>query len=317
MSSRAARAVRRIERFALSPARAEPLAALRIGLASVLLVQAALVAPSYRELYGRAGLVSGPLREMMRRPGMPHLDVLLGVVHARTETSILAITGVVYVAALAALLVGLRTRLSAALSWFLHMALLTTGAGTNYGADRLAHVFLFYAMAAPSGAAISLDRILAHRPSSPSSGARLALRVAQIHLALVYLTSGLTKAWCPGWRDGDVIWRVLTTPEYARFGFDFSWLAGFPLVAVVAGWTVLAVEVGYAALIWPKRTRRLWIAATLALHLGIIVFMGLVLFGAIMIVLTVALFGVDAEPSAGGSAAPADAAGGQADERVE
>jgi hypothetical protein len=122
------------------------------------------------------------------------------------------------------------------------------------------------------------------------------LRLVQLHLCIVYLTTGLAKASSAGWRDGDVIWRVLMTPEYARLGFDFSWLAAHAWAAVAMGWTVLVVEIGYAALVWPRFTRRAWIAATVALHLGIAVFMGLAVFGAVMIVLTVAAFGVDAEP---------------------
>jgi hypothetical protein len=203
---------------------------------------------------------------------------------------------VVYLASLGALLVGFRARGAASLAWLLHVVLLTTGEGTNYGADRLAHVFLFYLMWAPSGDALSLDRALARTPSPPSPGARLALRVVQLELCAVYLSAGLPKVRSEGWRDGDVIWRVLMTPEYARFGIDFSWLAAHPWMAVVAGWTVLVVEIGYAVLVWPRRTRKAWVMATVGLHLGIIVFMGLVVFGAIMIVLTVAAFGVEAEP---------------------
>ena len=59
------------------------------------------------------------------------------------------------------------------------------------------------------------------------------------------------------------------SPDYRRFGFDFSWLASHPWVAVLAGWAVLVVEIGYAVLIWRQSTRRAWILATVALHAGI------------------------------------------------
>jgi hypothetical protein len=218
------------------------------------------------------------------------------------EPTLASIVGVLYVAALGALLIGLGTRAAAVLAWLLHLVLMTTGQGTNYGADRLAHLFLFYLACAPSGDALSLDGALARRPSRASAGARFALRVVQIQLCVIYLAAGLGKATSEGWRDGDVIWRSLMTPEYARFGFDFAWLAGHPWLAVAAGWAVLVVEVGYAALIWPRRTRKAWVVAVVALHLGIAIFMGLVLFGALMIVLTVAAFGVDAEPGPSASA---------------
>jgi hypothetical protein len=51
--------------------------------------------------------------------------------------------------------------------------------------------------------------------------------------------------------------------------------------------------------IWPRRTRRIWILATVGMHLGIALLMGLGVFGAIMIAFTVAAFGVSAEPGRG------------------
>jgi hypothetical protein len=287
------------EGFAYRPARHEPLAALRIGLSSVLLGQAAMVAPAYRALYGGGGILRGPARALLAPPGLPHLDGLTRLLApaGACTSSVLLATGACYVLALVLLLLGLGTRAAATLSWFVHLALLATGRGTNYGADRLANVFLFYLVWAPAGGALSLDRRLTrrlHAHASPLS--RLALRVVQIHLCVVYAVSGMSKALSRSWWDGDAIWRSVMSPDYRRFGFDFSWLAHHPWVAIVAGWTVLVVEVGYAPLIWRRSTRQAWIVATVALHLGIAVFMGLTVFGALMIVLTIAAFGVDPEP---------------------
>ena len=290
-----------IERFAFTPARAEPLAALRIGLASVLLCQAAMIAPSYRELYGRGGLLPGPLQDFLARPGLPHLGGLIRLLAPAGvgEGAILAAAGGLYVLSLVALALGLRTRVAASLAWFLHLTLMTTGEGTNYGADQLSHIFLYYLVWVPSGAALSLDRFLRRARPGPSPLARLGLRVVQLHLCIVYLTGGVAKAMSHAWRSGDAIWRAVMTPEYRRFGFDFSWLASHPGVAIAAGWAVVAVEVGYVALIWPRKTRRAWVLCTVGLHLGIAVFMGLTVFGAVMIVLTAAAFGVGAEPGCG------------------
>jgi Vitamin K-dependent gamma-carboxylase len=292
---------RAIERFAFAPARGEPLAALRIGLASVLLGQAAMIAPSYREFYGRGGLLRGPLQDLLARPGLPHLGRLIRLLAPLGvgEGTILALGSGLYVLSLVALALGLATRVAAALAWFLHLTLMTTGEGTNYGADQLSHVFLYYLVWAPSGATLSLDRALRRVRPGPSPWARLALRVVQLHLCIVYLTAGVAKAMSPGWRDGDAIWRVLMTPEYRRFGFDFSWLAGHPGLATAAGWAVVAVEIGYAALVWPRKTRRAWVLCAVGLHLAIAVFMGLTVFGAVMVVLTTTAFGVSADPGGG------------------
>lgn len=290
-----------VERFAFTPASPAPLAALRIGLAAVLLVQAALIAPAFLELYGPHGILQGPLREAFSQLALPGIGWMadrlapLGV----DETSVLVGTGAVYVLSLVALLSGLWTRAAALLSWSTHRMLMVTADTTLYGADLFANIFLFYLIWIPSGAALSLDRWRTARapifaPAEPTSAARLGLRVVQLHLCIAYLASGLEKAMGASWWNGEAIWRSLMLPEYRQL--DFSWLAWHPFVAQAAGWAVLGVEIGYAFLIWPRLTRRAVVVATALLHLGIAAFMGLGVFGALMPVFTLAAFGVPADP---------------------
>ncbi|MDQ2659664.1 MAG: hypothetical protein M3Y03_04515, partial [Verrucomicrobiota bacterium] len=51
---------------------------------------------------------------------------------------------------------------------------------------------------------------------------------------------------------------------------------------------------GYPVLIWPKRTRLVWLIATCGMHLAIGLTMGMYLFALIMIVLNLAAFGAPA-----------------------
>ncbi|WP_437936568.1 hypothetical protein [Sorangium sp. So ce341] len=286
-----------VERFAFAPASAAPLAVLRIGLAAVLLVQAGMVAPALFDLYGRSGILQGPLVDALGRPASVRLGWLIGRLTTLGvgEEPVIVAVGASYVLALVALLAGWHARMAAAAAWLSHlMLLMMTADRTNYGVDRFANIFLFYLMWMPAGAALSLDRRLGRTPVGPTSVARLALRVVQVHLCIVYLASGLGKALGEQWWNGEAIWRTLNMPEYRQY--DFTWLAYHPWLAAGAGWMVLLVEIGYPLMIWPRRTRRLWIAATVALHVGIAVFMGLGIFGAIMAVLTISAFAVRADP---------------------
>ena len=79
--------------------------------------------------------------------------------------------------------------------------------------------------------------------------------------------------------------RRSLSPPFSTF--DLSWLARYPWIPMLAGWGTLVVEIGYAFLIWPRRTRKVWCIATIGLHLGIGLFMGLVFFSSVMILLTV------------------------------
>jgi vitamin K-dependent gamma-carboxylase-like protein len=295
--SRLSRIVAALDRFFLAPARATPLAALRIGLSLVLLLQATLIAPAFFALYERSGVLQGAVRDSLARPGLPDLGWLIRTLGRLgiEESVILTATGVIYLLSLTALLVGWRTRIAAVVAWLAHLTLMMTGSGTNYGADNFGNIFLFYLIWIPAGAELSLDRAAGRAPRGPTSTARLSLRVVQLHLCMVYLAGGLMKASGEQWWNGDAIWRSVMLPEYRQL--DFCWLADHPWVARVSGWMVILVETGYSIFIWPRRTRLLWIIAAVAMHLGIALFMGLGVFGAIMIAFTVAAFGVSAEPT--------------------
>jgi hypothetical protein len=117
--------------------------------------------------------------------------------------------------------------------------------------------------------------------------------VLQIHLCIVYLATGLEKAMGIDWWNGEAIWCSLMRRDLC--GWDMSWLARFPGLAMLAGWGTLLVEIGYTAFIWPSKTRRLWAAATISLHIGIAIFLGLTSFAAIMSVFTFSAFMVSSE----------------------
>src|SRR5262249_12682901 len=131
---------------------------------------------------------------------------------------------------------------------------------------------------------------------APSPSARLALRVLQAHLCVVYGSSGLVKASGHEWWDGVAIWRAVMQPE-TGCPLGFGWLAWWPWVASLAGWATLLVEVGFPILAWPRRTRVPWLLAAVGLHLGIAFALGLASFSAVMVVFDVAAFLIPAGPS--------------------
>ena len=63
-----------------------------------------------------------------------------------------------YVGALTTLLVGWRTRASAAVAWTVHVMLGASGTASTYGVDQWANIALFYCLWAPVGDTWSADR---------------------------------------------------------------------------------------------------------------------------------------------------------------
>jgi hypothetical protein len=279
----------------------------RIGLAGVLLLQALALMESLLPLFGSRGIVQWPVGALLTGPEVPHPSWLMAALGPMGVSAEACLRGVfvAYVAGLAGLLLGWQTRASAVLAWATHLLLMSAGPAAVYGVDTFAQIALFYCLVMPVGDALSADAWSRGRADRPSALARLSLRVLQVHLCVVYFSSGLDKAEGAQWWDGEAIWRGLMRPEFNQV--DVSWLPQVPWLAVALGWSTLVIELGYAVFIWPRRTRALWAVLAIGLHAGIAVMMGLWSFSAVMIVLTSSAFLVPAEPPEPRRAAEPDA----------
>jgi hypothetical protein len=263
------------------PVSARPLTALRVGLPVLLLVHLVWLSDDILSLHGSRGIIPWELTNLLRDPWVPGLPTLasafspLGI---STHTAIIVLLSG-YAGSLVALALGFHARLSAFLAWALHLSLVTSGFASFYGVDQIANTFLFYLVLLPSG-----------RGTIPVG----FLRLMQVHLCVIYLAAGLEKAMGRQWWNGEAIWQAVTQPVFRTF--DLDWLARYPFIPMLAGWGTLLVEIGYAFLIWPRRTRKAWCIATIGLHVGLGLFMGLVFFSSVMILLTCCLFMVSEEP---------------------
>jgi hypothetical protein len=257
------------------PVSARPLVALRIGLSVLLLLHLLWVSDDLLSLDGSRGIVPWELTRLLRPawvPGLPTLAKAFAPLGVSEHTAINLLLSA-YAASLLALALGFHARLSAFVAWGLHLGIVTSGFTSYYGVDQLANTFLFYLVVFPSGG-----------KTVPVG----CLRIMQLHLCVVYLAAGLDKAMGSQWWNGEAIWRALSQPSFRTF--DVGWLASHSWIPVLAGWGTLVVEIGYAFLVWPRRTRKAWCIATIGLHLGTCAFMGLVFFSSVMIVLTSCLF---------------------------
>jgi hypothetical protein len=288
-----------LTRFALAPASARPLAAFRIGISAVLLLQAWLLRSVFMEFAAGRGFVQRELADYLHDPMLPRLGVLVDYLAAFgvSERVCLQGVGILYVVSLLFLLCGGFTRVAAVAVCLLHWTLINTGYSGAYGADMYAHIFLFYLMLMPSGAAWSLDSLRRGWRGENSSGARLSLRLVQLHMCISYVASGLEKSTGKNWWNGEILWTALNFPGYSRF--DFYWLADYPWIPTFLGLGTLVIETFYGIAVWSRPTRMLWVVATCSLHLGIAFFLRLPIFGLLMCVPTLALFGISAEPRRG------------------
>jgi CubicO group peptidase (beta-lactamase class C family) len=260
-----------------------------VGLPLLLLLHLVWLSNDLLSLHGSRGIIPWELTDLLRDPWVPGLPTLakallpLGIGEHAAITILLS----AYAGTLLSLALGIQARLSAFLAWGLHLGLVTSAFASYYGVDQIANSFLFYLFVFPSGRAWRF----AARPTSPPRDEAIpvgCLRVMQVHLCVIYLAAGLGKAMGSQWWSGEAIWQTVSQPVFSNF--DLGWLARHSWIPMFAGWSTLVVEIGYPFLVWPRRTRKVWCIATIGLHLGTCLFMGLVFFSSVMILLTSCLF---------------------------
>jgi hypothetical protein len=292
---------RRIE--FLFPAESDSwLTILRIGLGLVMSLYATTLAGDWLYLFSGTGkgLASRPLFEALLStqsqftPRLGWLVTLGRWVGVNEAVTLYLSWGLLFVASLC-LILGLCSRTAAIVAWFLHLAAANSGGPLTYGFDNFATIGLFYLMIAPLPDTWSLDARWSSHARADTHIIGFHRRLLQVHLCIVYFFSGLTKSFGSGWWNGENIWYALTLPSYAIW--PVSWMAKLAPILPVIGIGVVALELSYPFLIWPRRSRYFVLTAICGLHAAIGLMMGMWLFALVMLILNLAAFGVPARLS--------------------
>jgi uncharacterized membrane protein YphA (DoxX/SURF4 family) len=216
---------------------------------------------------------------------------------APSPTMIRVAAGVSLAAAIL-LAVGLATPLAAVVSLAGLVSAANRAPLNVFGLDDTLGMLLIGLVVGPSGSCLSLDRWLrgpeqgGAGEAAPSVRANVALRMIQVHLCVVYFFSGAGKLLGASWWEGTALWGAIANDLYRTW--DLRSLAAHPLVINALTLATLFWELAYPALVWPRLTRRLFLAMAVAVHLGIGLAMGMMEFGLAMIVANLAFVSADA-----------------------
>jgi hypothetical protein len=202
------------------------------------------------------------------------------------------LAGITLVAAVM-LALGIATPLAAIVSLVGLISAVNRAPLNVFGLDDTLGMLLIAVAAGPSGAVLSVDRLLAPDIAAdrPSVRANLALRLIQVHLCVVYLFSGYGKLLGASWWEGTALWGAAANVQYRTL--DLTWLASHPWLINALTLSTLWWEIAYATLIWPRLTRRLFLAMALPVHLGIGLAMGMMEFGLAMLTANMAFVPAD------------------------
>jgi hypothetical protein len=213
---------------------------------------------------------------------------------------------------------GLFTRVTSVIVWIAVVGYVHRTQQVLFGMDTMMNILLFYLMIGNSGAALSLDRLIARYRAAraglgrtgtldaptraflasppPSKSAGFALRLIHVHFCIIYIAAGLSKLKGGAWWDGRATWDVMANPEFTLLQYEWyeNALRRFveikPLYHALisfGAWSTLFIEIAGPFLLW-TRLRWLIIFLSSAMHAAIAVTMGLNLFELLMLVMLIA-----------------------------
>jgi hypothetical protein len=253
--------------------------ALRIGLAAVLLLDVLFIyLPQAADFFGAGSLVASEVFAELRGHRIGSWSLLAGV----ESPAVIHAALVCWAVSAGLLLVGLASRLCAAVAWALSVSFLNLNPFIHHAGDTVRTIVLFYLMLSPCGATWSVDAWLRGR-RGPVHIPPWPLRLLFVQMVAIYFFNGIFKLAGAGWRAGDVLHYVLADPSQTRWSY-----AELPVpywASQALTWTVLAWEILFPLLVLLPWARTPALLMGVAFHLGIGLFIELGVFPLYMICL--------------------------------
>jgi hypothetical protein len=164
---------------------------------------------------------------------------------------------------------------------YVHRAPLVTGPF-----ETVLTMLLLYLCLAPTGRVMALGRVVAADANRRTLMANIATRLMQVHLAALYVMTGLTKLGHLAWWTGDATWHLMAQSEFRLI--DVTFLRRSPLVldGLTHAWVLF--DLLYGVLIWNRWARPLLLLAACVVWTGAALLTGRVGLAAVMVVANLA-----------------------------
>jgi hypothetical protein len=272
------------DRFWFAPQSTAPVEALRIVFGFVATVWMLSLVPVLAPFFGDGGVI--PEREMPLGSWS-----LFTLVQGTPWIWMLWLAGLLGAVALT---VGYRTRLAALVVFVVVMSVTRSAPLAFNAGDGLLRLVAFYVLLMPAGSAASVDRWRAdpeHVWSFPRR-APWALRLAQIQLSVIYVSTVWEKAGGAGWRDGTAVSYAVRIGEVSRLPVP-SFFTDSLLLTQLATHGTLAAELAVGILVWNRAARPWVLAIGVLLHLSIELTLAVGFFSATIVTLYLAFLPPD------------------------
>jgi Vitamin K-dependent gamma-carboxylase len=248
------------DRFWFAPRSTAPVEVLRIAFGFLATLWMLSLIPVLEPFFGHEGAI--PVRELA-----PGVWTLFTLVQGSPLIWVLWSAGVLGAVALT---VGFRTRLAALVVFVVMMSVSRSAPLAFNAGDGLLRVIAFYLLLMPAGSAASVDRWRADpgRLWTFPRRAPWALRLAQIQLSVIYISTVWEKAAGGGWRDGTAVSYAVRIGEVSRLPVP-SFITNSPLLTELATYGTVAAELAIGVLVWNRAARPWVLTLGVLLHLSI------------------------------------------------
>jgi hypothetical protein len=250
---------RRWQSFWFQPQELYTLGLVRIGFGALVIVWTLWLIPVRTELLGPNGV----------EPRQPSIPDTWGLFAVWNSDRAIVIGIVALLAAAVALLIGWHSRIAALIVFVLILSFERRSPWIFNSGDVLVRIEAFLLAIAPCGAALSLDqRRRAGTFWSAQTRPNWPIRLFQVQLSIAYLAAAQAKLAGQPWLHGTAVSYVLRVEDMKRIPVP-QWLTTNAILMNATTWSVLAVELSLAILVWIPRFRPWVLAAGVLMHLSI------------------------------------------------
>lgn len=248
-------------RFWFEPQSTATLALFRIAFGLLVSAWTISLAPNLFAFFGPDGIDPGQSERAAGEWGL-----LAGTASPTAVVGVFLAT----LAGAVALTIGWHARIAAVVVFMGIVSIDQRNALIGNSGDGLLRNLAFYCMLAPTGAALSIDRLRTARGAIWRFPARApwALRLIQIQLSVAYLSAVWQKVQGETWRDGTAVSYALRIEDVRRLPTP-EFLTQSILVTEVLTFGTLGLELALGILVW-NRVLRPWVMAMgIAMHIMI------------------------------------------------
>ena len=240
------------------------------------------------DLWGQIGLQS--TETMMKNYSFPILSIFQ---YLRLTDNLLFALVILQLLALFSFTIGFKTKVANWVAFILMVSFHQRNINILSSADLLMRIMFMLMLFSPSGNAYSLDSIIARLKGAPlkRNHPRWAMRLIQIQIAVVYVSTVLAKAKGITWLDGSAVYYATRLSDLTRFTVPVILDSVFMIKLIT--WSTLVIELALGTIIFIDEFRKELIIFGIIFHLGIEYMMSIPQFEWLMIVCLLAMFKIE------------------------